>query len=347
MVGAVVVQNGEIVGEGWHKGYVDGLSTPHAETVAFAQAGEKARGATLYVTLEPCSHTHKSDGTPRTPCAERCIQAGVHRVVCAMEDPDERVSGRGFTRLHEAGIEVVVGVEEKAARALNRPYIRQRTTGLPYITHKAAMTADGKLAAPSGHSQWITGETARKVVHHRRNTTDAIVVGIGTVLADNPQLTVRLRRGNVQNPIRVVLDSRLRLPVKAQLVRAGTVVLTTEQADSEKIVQLTQAQVEVVQLSADATGRVDVCEAARWLADRGLFSILLESGGELAAAFWEARLVNRILYFIAPKVIGGRNSVTPIDGRGLAQTMQDAVQLQRLVVRRFGEDIALEAEVQG
>ena len=345
MVGAVVVREGRIVGEGWHKGYVDGIATPHAEAMAFAAAGEAANGATVYVTLEPCAHYFRSDGAPRIPCSARCITARVSRVVCAMEDPDARVAGRGFAMMREAGIEVVVGVEEAAARKLNHAYIRHRTTGLPYITHKAAMTLDGKLAAPGGDSKWVTGETSRAAVHRLRHHADALIVGIGTVLTDNPQLTTRLRRGNGRDPLRVVIDSRLRLPSAARLSRPGTLVLTTERADEEKSLSLASCGVEVVKVPADAEGRVAVRAAAEFLAERGLLSILLESGGSLAASFWEARLISRALFFIAPKVIGGTESVTPIDGRGLAQIMGNAVQLEISRVRRLDGDVAIEAEV--
>jgi diaminohydroxyphosphoribosylaminopyrimidine deaminase / 5-amino-6-(5-phosphoribosylamino)uracil reductase len=345
MVGAVVVREGQVLGEGWHKGYVDGIATPHAEAMAFAAAGEAARGATVYVTLEPCAHSFRSDGAPRIACAERCITAQVSRVVCPMEDPDTRVSGRGFAMMREAGIEVVVGVEEAAARKLNHAYIRHRTTGLPYITHKAAMTLDGKIAAPGGDSKWVTGEAARAEVHRLRNRSDALIVGIGTVLTDDPQLTTRLSRGNGNDPVRVVIDSRLRLPATSHVARPGTLVLTTEQAESGEGMALEACGVEVIKLPSDSEGRVDVRAVAEFLAERGLLSILLESGGSLAASFWEARLISRALFFIAPKVIGGTESVTPVDGQGLAQIMGNAVQLEISRVRRLGADVAIEAEV--
>jgi diaminohydroxyphosphoribosylaminopyrimidine deaminase / 5-amino-6-(5-phosphoribosylamino)uracil reductase len=345
MVGAVVVKEGRIVGEGWHKGYVNGVSTDHAETVALAAAGEAARGATMYVTLEPCSHTAKSDGTPRTPCAERCIRSGVARLVAAMEDPDERVSGQGFAALRAAGIAVTVGVEEARARILNHAYIRHRTSGLPYITHKAAMTLDGKIAAVGGDAKWITGDAARAHVHRLRHRADALVTGIGTVLADDPQLTTRLAKGNGRDPLRVIIDSRLRLPAKANVARTGTLVIGAEGTDAARIAAVEATGAEVVTVPADTAGRVEVTAAARLLAERGLFSVLLESGGELAASFWKAGLVNRALFFIAPKVVGGAAAASPIGGAGLSRCMADAVRVHNFSVRRFGSDIALEAEV--
>jgi diaminohydroxyphosphoribosylaminopyrimidine deaminase / 5-amino-6-(5-phosphoribosylamino)uracil reductase len=345
MVGAVVVRDGRIVSEGWHKGYVNGISTDHAETMAFAAAGDAAQGATVYVTLEPCAHRFRSDGTPRTPCAERCIRAGVLRVVAAMQDPDERVSGQGFAMLRAAGIAVTVGVEEAKARELNRAYIRQRTTGLPYITHKAAMTLDGKIAAAGGDSQWITGEEARAHVHRLRHRVDAIVTGIGTVLADNPRMTTRLPHGNGHDPLRVIIDSNLRLPTIAAVARPGTLIFTTESADEKQIAALSATGAEIVVVPATAAGRVEVTIAAQVLAERGLYDILLESGGALASSFWNAGLVNRALFFIAPKIIGGAEAATPIDGAGISRRMAEAVRLKPFRVRRFGSDIALEAEV--
>jgi diaminohydroxyphosphoribosylaminopyrimidine deaminase/5-amino-6-(5-phosphoribosylamino)uracil reductase len=355
MVGAVVVRNGEIVGEGWHQG----VGTPHAEAMAFAAAGEHAaRGATIYVTLEPCSFTLRPDGTPRLPCSQRCIDAGVRRVVAAMADPDARVSGTGFAALRAAGVSVTLGVEEARARALNYAYIRHRTTGLPFITHKSAMTLDGKIAAPGGDSKWVTGEAARAHVHRLRNRADALVVGVGTVLADDPSLTTRLPAGagNAHDPVRVIIDSTLRTPPTAKVARAGTLILATEDIVADDSVKtaaarrraaLEEAGAEVVLLPLDAAGHVDVQEVATLLAERGLIDVILEGGGRLAASFWEAGLVCRALFFIAPKVIGGggRETTTPVEGRGLSRSMADAAMLGTFTVRRWGPDIALEAEV--
>ncbi len=346
MVGAVLVKNGQVVGEGFHlrKG------EPHAETAAFAAAaaasGEAARGATLYVTLEPCSFT----GGGRTPCTARCVAAGVARVVGAMTDPDARVSGQGFAQLRAAGVAVTVGVEEAAARAMNRAYIKHRQTGLPYIVHKAAMTLDGKIATETGSSKWVTGEAARSYVHRLRDRADAIVVGVGTVLADDPELTARLPRGNGHDPLRVIIDSRLRTPPESRAVRvskvpsAGTLVVTVDGADKTKRARLEAAGAEVVTLPANGTGQVDAAAAARLLAERGALSVLLEGGGELAASFWEAGLVDKALFFIAPKIIGGRAAKTPVEGAGRT-AMSKAIELASLKFRRFGPDVALEGEV--
>jgi diaminohydroxyphosphoribosylaminopyrimidine deaminase/5-amino-6-(5-phosphoribosylamino)uracil reductase len=343
MVGAVVVKDGVIVGEGWHKG----VGTPHAEAMAFAKAGDKARGATIYVTLEPCSFYVTPDGKPRMPCSQRCLDAGVARVVGAMTDPDPRVSDTGYAQLRAAGVDVQVGVEEEASRALNHAYIRHRTTNLPYIIHKAAMTLDGKIAAAeTGDSRWVTGETARKYVHRLRDRIDALVVGIGTVLKDDPSLTTRLPAGNGHDPLRVILDSSLRLPETAKAARVGTLVYTTERAPEDRRRIIETIGIEVVTAPQTETGQVDVEWVARDLASRGKLAVLLESGGTLAAAFWEKWLVNKVIYFVAPKIIGGAEAATPLDGAGLARFMADARTLGTLTVRRFGPDVALEAEVQ-
>lgn len=348
-VGALIVQEGRIVGEGFHRG----VGTPHAEAAAFAVAGKQARGATIYVTLEPCAHTVRTDGSPRTPCALRCLDAGVARVVCALTDPDPRVAGRGFERLRAGGVAVTVGICENAARQLLRAYIKHRTTGLPYVTHKAALTLDGKIAASSGDSKWVTSAPARRHVHRAlRARSDALVVGVGTILADDPELTTRLASGNGRDAMRVVIDSRLRTPPAARVVQAtrtsaaGTIIVAAEGADDSRRGALEAAGAEVVLLPVAAENtRVDVRAAARLLAGRGLLAVLLESGGELAASFWQAGLVDEVSFFVAPKIIGGRGSPTPVGGDGLSARMTNAIMLDKLTIRRFGPDIALAGKV--
>lgn len=374
-VGAVIVRNGEIVGEGWHVR----PGTPHAEAMAFAAAGERAKGATIYVTLEPCAHTHNANGSPRLSCAERCVEAGVANLVCAMRDPDHRTSGGGFNRLRDAGISVTVGVCEAEARALNRPFIKHRETGLPYVLHKAAMTLDGKIATTTGSSRWITGEESRAYVHRAlRNTVDAIVVGVGTVIADDPSLTVRVgERGqegslsrdmpsgtvpsplspipynlssnsrNVHTPLRVVIDSGLRIPSSAKVVAPGTVVYAADtQISRRRVAEVTERGAEVVLLPSGADGRVDLAAALRHLAkEHGALSLLLESGGELAAGFYAAKLVDTALFFVAPKLVGGRDAPTPVGGDGLTNDMNGAFRTGRIRVKRYGADIALYTDI--
>ncbi len=349
-VGAVIVQDGTVVGEGYH--VRPGL--PHAEAGAFAAAGDAARGATLYVTLEPCAHTENPDGSPRTACADRCITAGVSRVVCAITDPDERVNGRGIERLRNAGIAVTVGVCEANARALNRPFIKHRETGLPFVLHKAAMTLDGKIATIAGSSRWITGSDSREYVHrYLRGAADAIVVGVGTVLSDDPALDVRLvacgtaKTRNVHAPLRVVVDSGLRTPISAKVAAPGTILYTLETLETTARADALAATGAVIAfVPADDTGRVSVMSAMRDLAGRGALSVLLEAGGELAASFYAARLVDSVCVFVAPKIVGGRDAPTPIGGAGITGDMNAAIRTGTLTVRRFGVDIALSADIQ-
>ncbi len=324
-VGAVIVRDGELISEGWT------YQTPkvHAEAMALGLAGERARGATLYTTLEPCSHWIRPDGSERVPCTHHCIQAGVARVVAATLDPNPQVCGDGFAQLQAAGIVLTVGVCEEQAQEAHRAFLKHQRTGLPFVTHKAAMTLDGKLAASHAESLAITSESARRAVHRLRAKSDAVIVGVGTVLSDDPELTVRLVRG--ANPTPVIFDSQLRTPQMARLNRPGTLILTC-------VKNTPSWDAEILTLPTDALGRVSVPAALALLAERGLLELLLESGGALAAAFWAANAVDCALFFIAPKLIGGSHAPTPLDGPGLPVP----ITLENLRVRRYGPDLALE-----
>ena len=375
MVGAVVVRESNIVGEGFHPA----AGQPHAEVFALDRAGNLARGADLYVTLEPCCRQGR---TP--PCTDAVIRSGVRRVFAAMEDPNPEVRGKGVEILRSAGIEVEVGLLEAEARELNRGYIKRVTTGLPFVLWKAAMTLDGKIATRTGDSHWVTGERARREVHRLRSDFDAIMVGIGTVLADDPELTVRTgRRGDmvngqwlmvndrepthealtidhqpstisairnpqsaIRNPTRVVVDSRAETPPSARLLssQADTVIAVTEQGSTKRIEALRNAGARALVLPGTADGRVDVRALMVELANMGINSVLLEGGGELAASMLAAGLVDRGLIFIAPKIVGGRDAKTPVEGEGI-DLMSQALGASRPRIRRFGEDIALEFEV--
>lgn len=343
-VGAVLVQGNAIVGEGWHVR----PGTPHAEAMAFAAAGEQARGATLYVTLEPCFHDFNRDGTPRISCTRRCLDAGIVRIVGAMEDPDTRTAGQGYARLRAAGIDVTVGTGEVQSRALNRPFIKHRTTGLPFVLHKAAMTLDGKIATASGSSRWITGAESRTFVHRAlRNTVDAVIVGSGTVLADDPSLTTRFQGRNVHQPLRVLIDSGLRIPVSATVCGPGTLIYAVDtEIARRRVREISDTGAEVILLPSDSAGRVNCTEMLRHLAnERGMLNVLLESGGELAASFYRERLVDTALFFVAPKLVGGRGAPTPIGGDGLTETMDGAVKTGTITMRRLGADVALCADI--
>ena len=330
MVGAVVVREGRIIAQGWHRQ----AGTPHAEVHALNMAGELARGATLYVTLEPCSHFGR---TP--PCAQRIIDAGIKKVVAAMKDPNPKVAGRGFEILRAAGIEVEVGLLEDEARILNENFLKWVTQKLPFVSSKFACSLDGKIATATGESQWISGEESRKFSHHLRDINDAILVGVGTVLADNPSLTTRLVDG--KNPVRVIVDSSARTPLDSKVVTDGearTIIATTAHAPHEKISALKSRGVEVI--TAGEGERVDLKILMHELAEREITSVLVEGGGTIHFSMLSAGLVDKIFAFIAPKIIGGANALTAVEGAGF-EKLSDVVRLKHLTTEKLGKDILI------
>ena len=342
MVGCVLVDDaGRVVGEGWHPQ----PGQPHAEVFALRDAGEAARGATAFVTLEPCAHHGR---TP--PCADALLRAGVKRVVAAMTDPDPRVGGQGLERLRTGGVEVFVGACEAEARALNAAYLKHRTTGLPWVVLKTAMTLDGKIATETGDSKWITSPVARRAVHRQlRDRCDAILTGVGTVLADDPALTTRLMRRQGRNPWRIIVDSRLRTSPDAQVVRQAaddgkTIFATTSLADPARR-ELLDAQGCRFLICDLNGGRVDLTDMMYQLGTSGdIIGVLVESGGALAAGMLSAGLVDRWLCFIAPKVAGGRAAPGPIGELGIT-LMRDARAVSFRQVRRCGPDIVIDAHI--
>lgn len=327
-VGCVIVRDGEIVGEGWHRK----AGTPHAEVHALRQAGEKARGADVYVTLEPCSHHGR---TP--PCAEALIKAEVSTVYAAMMDPNPLVSGRGLALLREAGIAVNCGILEQECRLMNEAFIKHVATGLPFVILKSAMTLDGKTATASGDSKWITCEESRRYVHGLRAMVDAIMVGVGTVLADDPQLTCRMVRG--KDPQRVIVDSRLRTPPTASLFHLDSpakTILATVERDPHKIAAVHALGAETLRCAEDQ-GRVDLEDLLHRLGARGIQSILLEGGRELVGSALRTGLVDKFFLFYAPKIIAGEDGFGLCSGRGV-ERMKDAFMLRNTSVRRFAED---------
>lgn len=333
-VGAVIVRDGRVVGEGYHRQ----AGTPHAEVHALQAAGEAARGATLYVTLEPCCHYGR---TP--PCTEAIIAAGIRRVVAAMADPNPKVAGGGFRALRQAGIEVEVGLLEEEARRLNEAFIKFITTGQPWVTLKMALTLDGKIATRTGASRWITGPLAREKAHKLRDTHDAILVGIGTVLTDDPELTTRLPGGRGRDAARVILDSRLRLPLTARVVNltstAPTLVATTAAAPVEARQLLVDRGIEVIVLPAEA-GRVAWQPLLAELARRQITSVLVEGGAGVNATALAAGVIDKVVAFIAPKIFGGAAAPGPVGGTGVA-TPEEAWQLEKVEVATCGIDIML------
>src|SRR6266849_6055563 len=288
MVGAVVLDSlGHLAGEGYHKA----KGQPHAEEEALREAGERARGGTVYVNLEPCTHVHRE-----LSCANALIQAGVQRVVVSMTDPDERVRGAGIKVLENAGVETIVGLHHERATRLNEFYVKHRLTGRPFVTAKFAMSLDGKIATRTGESRWISGEQSRSHGHRLRHQHDAILVGINTVIADDPELTARLDGEDVRQPLRVVVDSQLRIRQSARVVGANTLIATTRTGRV--------GAAEVLCLPADAAERVSLPALLEELGKRKLLSVLVEGGGELHAAFIAQGLVDKAYAYIAPIVIG-------------------------------------------
>lgn len=338
LVGALVVRDGTVVAEGYHRE----AGAPHAEVEALEAAGDRARGATLYVTLEPCVH-HGRTG----PCVPVVLAAGISRVVVAVADPNPKVNGRGIEALRGAGAEVNVGLLETEARELNRPFFTFVLERRPFVTLKGALSLDGKIAAWDMTSRWITGEPARQAAHRLRRRADAIAVGIGTVLADDPLLTVRLPEPWPREPFRVVVDSRARTPLTARVLTAGrpdrALIAVTESASQDRVRSLEARGVTVLRLPA-RDGRVDLAALLGALAEREVVSLLLEGGGELNAAFLEAGLVDRVSLFVAPLLLGGAGAPGLVGGRG--RSLKEAFRLRRMTVERLGEDLLIEGDLE-
>ncbi|MEJ2199646.1 MAG: bifunctional diaminohydroxyphosphoribosylaminopyrimidine deaminase/5-amino-6-(5-phosphoribosylamino)uracil reductase RibD [Desulfuromonadaceae bacterium] len=336
-VGAVIVAAGQIVGEGFHPA----AGQPHAEIFALRQAGEQATGADLYVTLEPCSHQGRTG-----PCADAIIAAGIARVFVGTLDPNPQVAGRGIERLRQAGIAVQVGVNEADCRRLIAPFAKHITSGLPLVTLKTAVTLDGKTATVSGDSRWISGEASRLQVHRLRDKVDAIMVGSGTLLRDDPQLTTRLPEGG-RNPLRVIIDSQLRIPLSAKVLQdlnsAPTLIATSSRGDAGKGEDLRRLGAELLVLDG-AEGRVDLAALLQQLGQRGVQHLLLEGGSGLNQAMLEAGLIDRLMLFIAPKIVGGGDGFGIFAGCGVTR-LADALQLTDLRYSRFDDDILIEGEV--
>lgn len=337
LVGAVIVRDGSIVAEGWHRK----AGTPHAEVHALRMAGDLAKGATLYVTLEPCAHVGRTG-----PCAVAVRDAGIRRVVVAMGDPNPLVAGKGIQILRDAGVEVTVGVCEAEARQLNEVFLHWITTGLPFVVLKTAMTLDGKIATASGASKWITGEAARLRVHELRDRYDAILAGIGTALADDPSLTTRLPDRTGKNPVRIIVDSNARLPLTSNVVTDGqaqTIVAVTEAAPEERVAALRAHGVDV--LTCGTGSHVDLVQLMQELGRREIASVLVEGGGTVNFSLLAAGLVDKVHAFVAPKIVGGRTAKTPVEGEGFAQ-LADSVQLTQLTAESVGGDVLLTGYVE-
>lgn len=331
-VGCVIVKNGSIIGEGWHKR----AGGPHAEVHALAMAGDAAQGADVFVTLEPCSHTGK---TP--PCCDALIRAGVKKVVAGMSDPNPKVNGSGMNKLRDAGIVTSCGILEDECRAINRPFIKAMSSGVPFVTYKCAMTLDGKIATATGESRWISGAASRRIVHRMRAHSNAIMVGVDTIIADNPQLTVRHVKGS--DPLRIIVDSTLRTPASVAVLSGtmahGTLIATTEQNRNAHAPYLASGSRILVCAARD--GRVDLADLWRKLGAMGIQSVLLEGGSRLAGEALAAGLIDECVFFYAPKV-AGRDGFSPFAISGIT-TMSEAITFRTVAVRTVDKDIMVTA----
>lgn len=334
MVGCVIVKEGRVIGEGWH----EKCGGPHAERAALAACAESPQGGTLYVTLEPCCHWGR---TP--PCTDAIMENHLARVVVGCLDANPLVAGNGVQTLRTAGVAVATGVLEADCKKLNEVFFHFIQNQTPFVTLKYAMTLDGKLAAHTGDSKWVTGETARAHVHRTRNRLSAIMVGLGTVLQDDPLLTCRMEGG--RDPVRIVCDSRLRIPPDCRLVRSARVspLLIAAAERNARAEALERAGAEIL-LCGAVNGRVDLADLMRRLGARGIDSVLLEGGAALHFAALEAGIVHKVQAYIAPKLIGGAGAKSPVGGQGFAK-MADALPLRHMTVSPLGEDFLLEGEL--
>lgn len=335
LVGAVIVKNGRIIGEGYHEYY----GGPHAEINALKSVKEDVKGAQLYVTLEPCCHYGK---TP--PCVDAIVKSGIKDVYIAMEDPNKLVSGKGIKHLKEAGLNVYTGLLKEQAEKVNEIFIKYITTKKPYVILKSAMTIDGKIATAAGDSKWITNKKSREHVHMMRGGVMAIMVGINTVIKDNPYLTTRI--DGFKNPLRVIVDSRGRIPLDANVVidkSARTIVATTDMMPYKKVKALKDSGVDVIVLDK-LNGEVDLKKLMDMLGERGIDSVIIEGGGTLNYSALKEGIVDKVMFYIAPKIIGGSNSLTPVEGKGI-DLIKDAIIVEKLDVKRFDDDILIEGYI--
>ena len=331
MVGCVIVRDGQVLGEGFHAR----AGEPHAEVNAIAAAGGDIAGATVYVSLEPCAHQGK---TP--PCADVLVKHRPARVVVAMQDPNPLVSGQGIDWLRDAGMVVDVGVLEEEARLLNEAFIKFITTGRPFVIAKCGMTLDGKIATRTGHSKWVTCEASRQLVHEMRNQVDAILVGSRTVMLDDPSLTTRLNEEGTRDPIRIVLDAGAYLDEDRRIFHVESEAPTWIAVTEDRSYRCADAVIRVPK----GHGGVDIAVLMEELGKRDVMSLLIEGGGTTLASAFLSGCVDKLCFFVAPKIIGGRDAITPVEGFGV-ETMEEAIVLERMTPTPVDEDILIEAYV--
>lgn len=335
LVGAVVVKEGKVVGRGYHQRF----GQAHAEVNALNEAGHQARGGTLYVTLEPCNHTGK---TP--PCTRKILEAGIRRVVVAMPDPNPGVAGGGNAALRAAGLEVRVGLAEDDARRQNEFFIKHARTGKPFVILKCAATLDGRIATRSGDARWVSGPQSRHRVHRLRHAVDAILVGVDTVKADDPALTTRLPGVSGRDATRIILDTHLSIPLKARVLTQSSeadTVLVTSPAVSANARRRAEAAGATVLPCPCRDGRIDVARLMPVLGARGIASVLVEGGSRVSGSMLRAGVVDKVIFFFAPKLLGGDDGIPICRGTGPA-AMRDCLQVEGLRVQRCGEDVMIE-----
>ncbi|MBW1678675.1 MAG: bifunctional diaminohydroxyphosphoribosylaminopyrimidine deaminase/5-amino-6-(5-phosphoribosylamino)uracil reductase RibD [Deltaproteobacteria bacterium] len=337
LVGAVIVKNGQIVGQGYHRR----VGAPHAEINALAEAGNKAIGADLYLNLEPCSHYGR---TP--PCVDAIIQGKIKRVFVGMQDPNPLVNGKGIKKLREAGILVKTGILEEKCRKLNEVFIKYITTGRPFVILKAAVTLDGRIAAVGGNSKWITNEKSRQYVHRLRNQVDGVLVGIRTIQKDDPMLTTRLKSRSSKDPVRIVVDSTLKISLRARVFnprsKSMTIIATTPKSSQKKIQSIENQGGKVVVIpSRNRVGFNLLMEA---LGKEEITSVLIEGGSQINTSALQEGIVDKVVLFYAPRIMGGKEAPLIVGGEGVSK-VEDAFLLHRIRTRRFGDDVMIEGYI--
>lgn len=339
LVGAVIVKSGEIIGRGFHHQ----AGGPHAEINALNEAGSKAKGAELYLNLEPCSHFGK---TP--PCVDTIIERKIRKVFVGMVDPNPLVSGNGIKKLKKAGIEVVTGILEAECRRINEVFIKYITTGRPFVILKTAASLDGRIAAESGDSQWITNEKSREYAHRVRNMVDAVLVGIGTVKKDDPLLTCRLKNRKGRDPIRIIVDSSLSISLNARVLNldspSPTIIAITPEAPLKKRAAIEKTGARI--LEVPSIKQVDLRLLMKALGKEGITSVLIEGGSAINTSALESGVVDKVLFFYAPKIIGGTRAPQMVGGKGIVK-MKDALALHAITISRFGDDVMIEGYING
>jgi diaminohydroxyphosphoribosylaminopyrimidine deaminase / 5-amino-6-(5-phosphoribosylamino)uracil reductase len=338
LVGAVVIKSGKVVAKGYHKK----AGLPHAEIIALRQAGSKSIGADLYVNLEPCCHQGR---TP--PCVDAIIKARVKRVVIGVRDPNHLINGKGIRLLRKNGIDVVTEVLKNECKILNESFFKYIKTGRPFVILKSALTLDGKIATRTGNSKWITGPKARDYVHKLRGRFDAVLVGAGTVLADNPRLTFRLEKSSTRNPIRIIVAGKKTIPISAKVFnnchKERVIYATTTDFSSSRKIKLEKMGVEVL-LIKHKRGRVNLSLLMDKLGKMKITSIMIEGGSEINGSVFKEKLFDKVIYFIAPKIIGGRNSPSPVGGEGV-EHLKDFMQVKNISVDKLGDDLVIEGSL--